>query len=293
MNQVYDKVKKCFDILKDKTDFKPKVGIILGSGLGDFANQIQVKAEVSYNDIEGFPVSTVAGHAGKFIFGYLGDVPVMCMKGRVHYYEGYAMSDVVLPIRLMYLMGVRTIMLTNAAGGIGEGFNAGDLMMITDQIACFVPNPLIGPNNEEFGARFPDMSNIYNRDLQDIIRSVAAKHNIPIKEGVYVQFTGPSYESPAEIRMLKALGAGAVGMSTAVEAIVANHLGMKICGISCISNLAAGLSDAPLSHKEVQEAADKAAPLFKELVKEVIINIPSEDLDTYEFIESGTEKKVN
>lgn len=278
MNQVYGKVEKCFDILKDRTDFKPKVGIILGSGLGDFANQIQVKAEVSYNDIEGFPVSTVAGHAGKFIFGYLGDVPVMCMKGRVHYYEGYAMSDVVLPIRLMYLMGVRILMLTNAAGGIGEGFNAGDLMMITDQIACFVPNPLIGPNDEEYGARFPDMSNIYNRTLQEIIRSVAAKHNIPIKEGVYVQLTGPSYESPAEIRMLKAFGAGAVGMSTAVEAIVANHLGMKICGISCISNLAAGLSDSPLSHKEVQEAADKAAPLFQKLVKEVILSIPSEDL---------------
>lgn len=278
MNQVYEKVEKCFNILKDRTDFKPKVGIILGSGLGDFANQIQVKAEVSYNDIEGFPVSTVAGHAGKFIFGYLDDVPVMCMKGRIHYYEGYAMSDVVLPIRLMYLMGVRILMLTNAAGGIGEGFNAGDLMLITDQIACFVPNPLIGPNNDEYGARFPDMSNIYNRTLQEIIRSVATKHNIPIKEGVYVQLTGPSYESPAEIRMLKTLGAGAVGMSTAVEAIVANHLGMKICGISCISNLAAGLSDSPLSHKEVQEAADKAAPLFQKLVKEIILNITSEDL---------------
>ncbi len=277
MNFVYEKVEKCYEVLRNKTDFIPKVGIILGSGLGDFANQIKVEAEVSYNEIEGFPVSTVAGHAGKFIFGYLDDVPVMCMKGRVHYYEGYAMTDVVLPIRLMYMMGVRTLLLTNAAGGIGEGFQAGDLMMITDQIACFVPNPLIGPNEEKYGARFPDMSEIYNRELQAVIRKAAAKHDIPIKEGVYVQFTGPSYESPAEIRMLKALGAGAVGMSTTVEAIVANHLGMKICGISCISNLAAGLSQTPLSHKEVQEAADKAAPLFQKLVKEVILTLPLED----------------
>ena len=277
MNPVYDKVEKCFEVLRSKTDLVPKVGIILGSGLGDFANQIQVEAEIPYNEIEGFPISTVAGHAGKFIFGYLGDVPVMCMKGRVHYYEGYAMTDVVLPIRLMYLMGVRNLLLTNAAGGIGEGFKAGDLMMITDQIACFVPNPLIGPNDEKYGARFPDMSEIYNRDLQDVIRNAAAKHNVSLQEGVYVQLTGPSYESPAEIRMLKALGAGAVGMSTTVEAIVANHLGMKICGISCISNLAAGLSETPLSHKEVQEAADKAAPLFQKLVKEIILTMPLED----------------
>lgn len=274
MNLVYEKVEKCFEVLRSKTDFMPQVGIILGSGLGDFANHIQVETEVSYSEIDGFPVSTVAGHAGKFIFGYLGGIPVVCMKGRVHYYEGYAMSDVVLPIRLMYLMGVRTLLLTNAAGGIGEGFQAGDLMMITDQIACFVPNPLIGPNDEKYGPRFPDMSEIYNRDLQDVIRKAAAKYEIPLKEGVYVQFTGPSYESPAEICMLKALGAGAVGMSTTVEAIVANHLGMKICGISCISNLAAGLSETPLSHKEVQEAADKAAPLFQKLVKEIIATLP-------------------
>lgn len=277
MNPVYDKVARCYEVLRSKTDFVPKVGIILGSGLGDFANHIQVTAEVPYNEIEGFPVSTVAGHAGKFIFGYLADVPVMCMKGRVHYYEGYAMTDVVLPIRLMYMMGVRNLLLTNAAGGIGEGFKAGDLMMITDQIACFVPNPLIGPNDEKYGPRFPDMSEIYNRDLQDIIRKAAVKHEVPLKEGVYVQLTGPSYESPAEIRMLKALGAGAVGMSTTVEAIVANHLGMKICGISCISNLAAGLSETPLSHKEVQEAADKAAPLFQKLVKEIVLTMPLED----------------
>lgn len=274
MNQVYEKVEKCFEVLRKMTDFAPTVGIVLGSGLGDFANHIRVETEVAYQEIDGFPVSTVAGHAGKFIFGYLDDTPVMCMKGRVHYYEGYAMSDVVLPIRLMYRMGVRTLLLTNAAGGIGEGFQAGDFMMLTDQIACFVPNPLIGPNEETFGPRFPDMSEIYDRTLQEVIRRAAAKYEIPLKEGVYVQLTGPSYESPAEIRMLKALGAGAVGMSTAVEAITARHHGMRVCGISCISNLAAGINANPLSHREVQEAADKAAPLFEKLVKEVIATIP-------------------
>lgn len=271
MNRIYDKVKKCFDVLRQKTDFQPAVGIVLGSGLGDFADKIQVEAEVSYSEIDDFPVSTVAGHDGKFIFGFVDKVPVVCMKGRVHYYEGYAMSDVVLPIRLMYLLGARTLLLTNAAGGIQEGMQAGDLMMLTDQISCFVPNPLIGANDEEFGVRFPDMSEIYDRQLQEVIRKAADKYSISLKEGVYAQLTGPSYESPAEIRMLRTLGADAVGMSTTVEAIAARHMGMKVCGISCISNLAAGLNATPLSHKEVQEAADKAAPLFQKLVREIII----------------------
>lgn len=271
MNSVYGKVKRCYEVIRQKTDFQPSVGIVLGSGLGDFADNIQVEAEISYGEIEGFPVSTVAGHAGKFIFGYLQDKPVVCMKGRVHYYEGYSVSDVVLPVRLMYLMGVRTLLLTNAAGGIGDGMKAGDFMMLTDHIACFVPNPLIGPNEEEFGPRFPDMSEIYDRSLQELIRSVAKENGIALKEGVYAQLTGPSYESPAEVRLLRTLGADAVGMSTAVEAIAANHLGMRVCGISCISNPAAGLSANPLSHKEVQEAADKAAPLFRKLVKESIL----------------------
>lgn len=271
MSQIYDKVKKCFDVLRQKTDFQPAVGIVLGSGLGDFADKIQVEAEVSYSEIDGFPVSTVAGHAGKFIFGFVDKIPVVCMKGRVHYYEGYAMSDVVLPIRLMYLLGAKTLLLTNAAGGIQEGMQAGDLMMLTDQISCFVPNPLLGANDEEFGVRFPDMSEIYDRQLQEVIRRAAKKYDIVLKEGVYAQFTGPSYESPAEIRMLRTLGADAVGMSTTVEAIAARHMGMKVCGISCISNLAAGLNATPLSHREVQEAADKAAPLFQKLVREFII----------------------
>lgn len=273
MSGTYDKVKKCYEILRQKTDFKPVAGIILGSGLGEFAQEIEVKTELPYNQIEGFPVSTVAGHDGKFIFGTLQGIPLVCMKGRVHFYEGYSMSDVVLPVRLMHCMGVKTLLLTNAAGGVVEGMKAGDLMMLTDQISCFVPNPLIGQNEEEFGPRFPDMSQIYDLKLQQIIRDAAKKHGISLKEGVYVQLTGPSYESPAEIRMLKALGAGAVGMSTAVEAIVARHMGMQVGGISCISNLAAGLNPEPLSHAEVQQAADLAAPRFKSLVKEVILQL--------------------
>jgi purine-nucleoside phosphorylase len=270
MSRVYERLEKCYQQVRDRTDFQPKVALILGSGLGDFASEIKVEAEIPYGDIDGFPVSTVAGHDGRFIFGYVGSVPVVCMKGRVHYYEGYAMEDVVLPTRLMHMMGAEILFLTNAAGGVGDDMNAGDLMMITDHIACFVPNPLIGPNPDELGTRFPDMSEIYGKDLRELIRSTAAENGIDIKEGVYCQLTGPSYESPAEIRMIKGFGGDAVGMSTAVEAITGRHAGMRICGISLISNKAAGLSAAPLSHKEVQETADKASAKFKTLVKEII-----------------------
>lgn len=271
MAQVYEKLQACYESVRKITDFQPKVAIVLGSGLGDFAKEIQVEKEVPYSDIAGFPVSTVKGHDGKFIFGYLGNVPVVCMKGRVHYYEGYAMSDVVLPTRLMKLLGAEILFLTNAAGGINSALNAGDLMLITDQIACFVPNPLIGPNEDALGTRFPDMSEIYDHALSDIIRDHAKANSISIGEGVYAQLTGPSYESPAEIRMLKTMGADAVGMSTTVEAIAARHMGMRVCGISFISNKAAGLSANPLSHEEVQQAADAASEKFCRLVKDSVI----------------------
>lgn len=248
----------------------PKVALVLGSGLGNYADNIKVVAEIAYQDIEGFPVSTVPGHAGKFIFGYVGEVPVVCMKGRVHYYEGYPITDVVLPVRLIKLLGAEILFLTNASGGMNKTFSAGDLMLITDHIGVFVPNPLIGENIDSLGTRFPDMSGVYDLDLQDMIRKTAVADQIAIQEGVYVQLTGPSYESPAEIKML-AQFADAVGMSTVVEAIAANHAGMKICGISCVCNLAAGMSPTPLSHKEVQEAADKAAEKFTRLVTDSII----------------------
>ncbi|MCI8378975.1 MAG: purine-nucleoside phosphorylase [Lachnospiraceae bacterium] len=273
MSEVYDKLMKCFECVKEKVDFTPKIALVLGSGLGDYADGIKVEAELDYRDIEGFPVSTVPGHEGKYIFGYVDDVPVVCMKGRVHYYEGYPISDVVLPIRLMKLMGAQVLFLTNASGGVNMSFQAGDFMLIKDQIANFVPSPLIGPNMEELGVRFPDMSNIYDKELQKVIRKTAALLDIPLQEGVYIQLTGPNYESPAEVRMCRTLGADAVGMSTACEAVAANHMGMMICGISCISNMGCGITANPLTHKEVQETADRVAPLFKKLVTESIKNI--------------------
>lgn len=269
-NQIYEKLQKCLKSIREKTDFEPKVAVVLGSGLGDYADDIKVVEEVSYGEIEGFPVSTVPGHAGKFIFGYIGNIPVVCMKGRVHFYEGYPIADVVLPTRLMYLMGARILFLTNASGGINTSFKAGDLMLITDHISCFAPNPLVGANLEEMGTRFPDMSEVYDRELQQLLKESAKESEVPLQEGVYVQLTGPSFEAPAEIRMLRALGADAVGMSTVVEAIAANHCGMRICGISCICNLAAGMTENPLTHAEVQEAADMTAPLFKKLMTAAI-----------------------
>ena len=271
MNKVYDKLVDCYESIKSRIPFEPQVGLVLGSGLGNYADSMKVEAEIDYSDIKGFPVSTVPGHAGKFIFGYVGDVPVVCMKGRVHYYEGYDISDVVLPTRLMKLMGIKILFLTNASGGANPGFKAGDFMLITDHISLFAPNPLIGPNIDELGTRFPDMSSVYDKDLQDKIRKAAADNNIDLKEGVYVQLTGPSFESPSEIRMLQKLGADAVGMSTVVEAIAANHMGIRICGISCVCNLAAGISPTPLTHEEVQQAGRDAAPLFEKLVTESII----------------------
>lgn len=270
MDKRYEKLMKCRDYVRSRTDFVPKVALVLGSGLGGFASELKLVCEVSYADIPGFPVSTVPGHAGKFIFGYVEDVPVVCMQGRVHYYEGYDIDDVVLPARLMHALGAEILFLTNASGGVNKDYDAGELMLITDHIAVFVPNPLIGPNMDELGVRFPDMSHIYDPELCDVVRSVARERGISLHEGVYCQLTGPSYESPAEIRALAVMGADAVGMSTAVEAIAANHCGMRVVGVSCVSNKAAGLSPTPLSHKEVQEAADKCAPLFTALVRESI-----------------------
>jgi len=270
MNDIYSKLTKCLESVRAKTDFVPKVAIVLGSGLGDYANDIRVVSEIDYHDIEGFPVSTVPGHAGKFIFGYVGEVPVVCMKGRVHYYEGYPISDVVLPTRLMKLMGAKILFLTNASGGLNPQFNAGDFMMLTDHVSVFAPNPLIGANIDELGTRFPDMTHVYDEDLRKIIEETAKENNIKLQKGVYAQLTGPSFESPAEIRLLRTLGVDAVGMSTVVEAIVANHMGMKICCISCVCNLAAGMTENPLTHEEVQAAAKEAAPKFKKLLTESV-----------------------
>lgn len=275
MNQIYEKLLKCYKSFQDKIDFKPEVALILGSGLGDYADTIDVKYTLDYNDIEGFPVSTVKGHKGRFVFGYVGKVPVVIMQGRVHYYEGYAMSDVVLPTRLMKMMGAKVLFLTNAAGGVNYEYISGDFMMITDHITSFVPSPLIGENLDEIGVRFPDMSHVYDPKLQEVIRQTAKALNLSLKEGIYLQFTGPNFETPQEIKMARILGADAVGMSTACEAMAANHMGMRICGISCITNQGAGMTANPLTHMEVQETADRVAPLFKSLITETITNIGS------------------
>ena len=270
MNETYDKLLTCFECIKSKINFKPSVALVLGSGLGDYCETIKVVDTIDYKDIDGFPVSTVPGHAGRFIFGYIGNVPVVCMQGRVHYYEGYEMRDVVLPIRLMKLMGAEILFLTNAAGGCQLGMKAGSLMLIKDHISSFVPSPLIGSNIDELGPRFPDMSEVYDKDLQFIVKKSAAELDIDIKEGVYIQFTGPAYETPTEVAMARLLGASACGMSTVCEAIAAKHMGMKIVGISCITNLASGISPFPLSHEEVQNTANEVAPKFKALVTKVI-----------------------
>lgn len=275
MNEVYEKLMKCYESIRKVTDFEPKVALVLGSGLGDYARQIEVVCTIDYKDIEGFPVSTVAGHAGRFIFGYVDRIPVVCMQGRIHYYEGYPMQDVVLPTRIMKLLGAKILFLTNAAGGIKLGMKPGDLMLITGQIASFVPSPLIGANIDELGTRFPDMSGIYDPQLQKIVRKAALDQDLVLQEGTYLQMTGPQYETPEEVAMCRLLGASAVGMSTACEAIAANHMGMRIVGISCITNLAAGISPFSLTHEEVQRTADEVAAKFTRLVTDSIKGMES------------------
>ena len=273
MNPAYEKLLKCYESVRERIDFVPEIALVLGSGLGDYGETIDIVATLDYSEIEGFPVSTVKGHKGRFIFGYVKGVPVVCMQGRVHYYEGYPISDVVLPTRLMKLMGAKVLFLTNAAGGVNWDYAPGDFMMLTDHILLTVPSPLIGENIEEFGVRFPDMSNTYRKDLQQVIRQTAADNGIKLQEGVYIQLSGPNFETPAEVRMCRTLGADAAGMSTAAEAIAANQMGMQICAISCISNMGCGMTDTPLTHEEVAETADRVAGEFKKLVTESIVNI--------------------
>lgn len=262
----YDKLLACYKNIENELPFKPRVALILGSGLGDFADTVDIVHAISYSDIAGFPVSTAPGHKGRFVFAYVGGVPTVIMQGRVHFYEGYSMQDVVLPTRLMGMMGAEILFLSNAAGGVNLNFHAGDFMLITDQISSFAPSPLIGENLEQLGVRFPDMSDIYKKNLCDSIRQAAKENDIPLQQGVYLQMTGPAFESPAEVRMCRVLGADAVGMSTACEAIAANHMGLAVCGISCISNMACGVEDVKLTSEDVNETADRVGGTFCRLV---------------------------
>ena len=270
MHPEMERIQNCLAAVRRHTDFVPEVAVVLGSGLGGFADMVKQAAVVPYSEIPGFPVSTAPGHAGRFVFGYVEETPVVVMQGRVHLYEGYTPHDVVLPVRLMNAMGAKILFVTNASGGIRGDLTAGTLMSISDHISALIPNPLIGANIEELGPRFPDMSEVYDRELSKTIRDTAARLDIPVQEGVYCQLTGPTYETPAEIKMLGLMGADSVGMSTACEAAAARHAGMRVCGISCITNLAAGISPVVLSHQEVFATANRVAPFFRRLVRESI-----------------------
>lgn len=272
-NKMQSRLDKCLKQIRKRTDFVPKIALVLGSGLGRFAESVNIEATISYNELDGFPVSTVEGHTGRFVLGYIDDIPLIIMQGRVHYYEGYTMEDVVLPIRLMRLMGAEVLFVTNASGGINENFTAGDFMLIDDHISLFIPSPLIGQNLDKLGTRFPDMTQAYDAELKKAILDAATQLNQDIKRGVYVQLTGPEYETPAEIRALRALGADAVGMSTVCEVIAARHCGMRVCGISCVSNAAAGLSADLLSHEDVQKAMSLAGERIQSLLNQSIKNI--------------------
>ena len=269
-------VRECLTYIRSITDFVPKAALVLGSGLGGFTEKLDsIVCEIPYSDIPGFPVSTVSGHAGKFIMGYVEDVPLICMSGRVHYYEGYAPEEVVLPLRVMHALGAEFLFLTNAAGGISSDLKPGSLVLLRDHISLFIPNPLIGENDPDEGERFPDMSEVYDRKLRELVEKAASEADVRLESGVYCQLSGPSYETPAEIRLLQRLGADVVGMSTVMEAITAHHAGMKVCAISFVSNMAAGINTHALSHEEVKEAGIQAAPRFTRLVRAAIGTVKS------------------
>ncbi len=261
------------DKIREITDFKPDIAIVLGSGLGEFAKNIDIAAEIGYEELEGFPVSTAPGHSGKFILGTLSGVKVICMKGRIHYYEGYDMSEVVLPLRVMKLLGAETVIITNAVGCMNSDYSIGSFMVTRDCIASFVPSPLIGPNIDELGERFTDVSEIYDRSLREKVLSIAEECGIEVHEGVFIQLTGPQFETAQEIKMYRSFGADCCGMSSAVEAIAATHMGMKVCGISCITNMSTGISKTKLSGDEVIEIANKVSGNFETLIKKLVENI--------------------
>lgn len=263
-------LEKQLEFLRKLTDFKPDIALVLGSGLGGLADEIETEYEIDYGDIPDFPVSTAPGHKGRFLFGKLCGKNIAAMQGRVHLYEGYTPEQIVMPIRLLRALGAEILILTNACGGISKGLSRGDLMMIDDHISSFISSPLTGPNDEKTGPRFPDMSEVYSNRMKRILLNSALNCGIDLKRGVYIQLPGPAFETKAEIRMCAALGADAVGMSTAIEAQAARHCGFEVCGISCITNLACGISNAPITSEEVNETANAVSEKFRALIKEII-----------------------
>ncbi len=272
---LYERAEHAARTIRARLTAEPRIAIVLGSGLGGFADDFDDAVRIPYNEISGFPRSTVEGHSGRLVSGKVDNVPVLAMQGRVHYYEGYSLEEVTFPVRTFKLLGIKTLVLTNAAGGINVELTQGALMVISDHVNLMGDNPLRGPNDERFGPRFPDMSGVYSPALQELVVEEAKAMGTEVRRGIYGGLSGPSYETPAEIHLLRNLGADAVGMSTVPEAIVARHMDMEVLGISCITNMAAGISDEPIDHAEVMAIGDRVRGTFTELLRRVMGRINS------------------
>jgi purine-nucleoside phosphorylase len=271
---LYSRAEHAAQTIRALTFETPHLAVVLGSGLGAFADEFEDAVRIPYQQIPGFVTSTAQGHAGSLVIGKVEGVPVLAMQGRVHYYEGYSLEEVTFPVRTFKLLGIETLVLTNAAGGVDVQLSQGALMVISDHLNFMGVNPLRGPNDERFGPRFPDMSEVYSRDLQERVVEEAREMGVIVRRGVYAALAGPSYETPAEIHMIRSFGADAVGMSTVPEAIVARHMGMNVLGISCITNMAAGISENPINHEEVMETGKRVRGIFTELLRRVIAKGP-------------------
>ena len=267
---LYERAEHAARIIRSRTTETPRIAIILGSGLGAFADDFENAVGISYEDITGFPRSTAEGHAGRLVIGKIDQVPLMAMQGRVHFYEGYSLEQVTFPIRVFKLLGIKTLILTNASGGVNVQFSQGALMIISDHLNLLGDNPLRGSNDTRFGPRFPDMTAVYSPELQEIVIEEAKALNVEVRRGIYAALAGPSYETPAEIHLMRTLGADAVGMSTVPEAIVARHMDLEVLGISCITNMAAGISDEPINHDDVMATGDRVRETFTQLLRKIV-----------------------
>ncbi len=273
-NDLYSRAEAAARMIRGRIKAQPRVALVLGSGLGGFADEFENAVRIPYQEIPGFVVSTAQGHAGQLVIGDVENIPVLAMQGRVHYYEGYTLEEVTFPIRVFKLLGIQNLLLTNAAGGIDVRLTQGSLMVISDHLNLMGVNPLRGHNDERFGPRFPDMSEVYSRALQELVVDEAKELGVVVRRGIYAALSGPSYETPAEIHMFRSFEADAIGMSTVPEAIVARHMGMNILGISCITNMAAGITEQPINHEEVMETGERVRETFTQLLRRVISKIP-------------------
>jgi purine-nucleoside phosphorylase len=277
MDDLFTHAETAAQAILQRTHLRPKIGLVLGSGLGSFADSLTNPTRIPYSEIAAFPRSTAIGHAGQLVIGHADNIPVAAMQGRVHLYEGYTVQQITFPVRVFARMGIRAVILTNAAGGINKSYQQGALVLLRDHINLQGANPLIGPNDDRFGVRFPDMSYAYDRDYRATAREEAAKLGITLPEGVYAALAGPSYETPAEINYLRIIGADLVGMSTVAEVIAARHMEMKVLAISCVTNMAAGILDQPLSHKEVMETGERVKNSFEALLCAVLPKIQADE----------------